>query len=240
VPHVALGEGGGDKVKVADAEAMRQLARATCTPIVCVPMPRAAATRVNGFDLESTAAGSKMQPEGIKSAKWFPSWCWLLGQREMRAVIDGLRRANGRWAGAKKVICTSSVRFRDELMRMLLTAGYTARFRCEYTAGTNRASSTERAAIVARHDSWCVMYAENDKTGSKSARPVLYKARGDIREREYTGRVWCFTMPSGFVWARRAHKNAAGVVTKASRPLIIGNCGTPECECVSVRARRVI
>jgi hypothetical protein len=54
--------------------------------------------------------------------------------------------------------------------------------------------------------------------------PVLQKARGDVRERVYTGRVWCFTMPSGFIWTRRAHKDERGVVTKASRALLTGQC----------------
>jgi serine/threonine protein kinase len=36
-------------------------------------------------------------------------------------------------------------------------------------------------------------------------------------------------MPSGFVWVRRAVKDAAsGDVVEASRPLVVGNCGTPE------------
>jgi TBC1 domain family member 10 len=36
--------------------------------------------------------------------------------------------------------------------------------------------------------------------------------------------VWCFTMPSGFIWVRRVAKDEHGVVTEASRPLITGNC----------------
>jgi hypothetical protein len=195
LPHVAVREDGVDKVKVADAEAMRQLLLPTATPIVCVPTAHAATTaasaaaaRAAGFDFESTAAGSKMQPESIESAKWFPSWAWQLGQREMRALIDGVRRVDAKWAQDEKVVWTSSVRFRDELVRMLLMAGYTARFRCEYTAGSARGTVDERV-VVARHDSWAVMYAENDNTpaGSKLARPVLFKARGELRERDVHG-----------------------------------------------------
>jgi hypothetical protein len=53
---------------------------------------------------------------------------------------------------------------------------------------------------------------------------VTSVARGEMRERSYTGRTWCFEMPSGFIMTRRAHKSADGVVTKASRPIITGNC----------------
>jgi calcium/calmodulin-dependent protein kinase I len=233
LPHCAPLE---DSRSDASAASLRDLARATCSPLVAVPSPHAAveaaavaATKNAGFDFESTSAGSRLKPESGSSAKWFPAWAWQLDVRAMRELVEGVRRGDGEWAQDKYVIWTSSVRFRDELVRMLLMAGYSARFRCEYIAGTQRGVVDGRD-VVARSDSWCVMYAEHDGTGSgsKAARPVVYKERGDIRERAYTGRVWCFTMPSGFVWARRAHKNADGVVTKASRALIIGNCGTPD------------
>jgi calcium/calmodulin-dependent protein kinase I len=225
-----------DSSVATDAAGLRDLVRATCTPLAGVPnrhaaaeAAAAAAAKDAGFDFESTAAGSRLQAESVASAKWFPAWAWQLDVRAKREIIEGIRRGDGKCAQDKYVIWTSSVRFRDELVRMLLMAGYTARFRCEYLAGTYR-GTIDGHRIVARNDSWCVMYAEHDGTGSGSeaARPVLYKSRGDIREREYSGRVWCFTMPSGFVWARRAHKNADGVATKASRPLVIGNCGTPD------------
>jgi hypothetical protein len=47
------------------------------------------------FDTVSTAAGSYMQPEGIKSAKWFAHWVWRLGAASLRHVLAGLRRADG-------------------------------------------------------------------------------------------------------------------------------------------------
>jgi hypothetical protein len=71
-----------------------------------------------------------------------------------------------------------------------------------------------------------VYFAESDgsPSGEEVSKPNLFKARGEIRERKYTGRVWCFNMPSGFIWVRRVFKDEHGVVTKASRPLISGNC----------------
>jgi serine/threonine protein kinase len=75
-----------------------------------------------------------------------------------------------------------------------------------------------------------VYFAESDgsPSGEMASKPNLSKARGEIRERKYTGRVWCFNMPSGFIWVRRVAKDEHGVVTKASRPLITGNCLTTE------------
>jgi serine/threonine protein kinase len=157
------------------------------------------------FDTVSTAKGSYMQPEGI--AKWFACWVWRLGAASLRRVLAGLCRADGD-ATKNRCIWTSSARFRDEIQRVCLMAGCTAHFRC------------------AGGSSWAVSFAEPDGSPSSenACKPNLFKARGEIRTRQHTGRVWCFTMPSGFIWVRRVAKDEHGVVTEASRPLITGNC----------------
>jgi hypothetical protein len=159
------------------------------------------------FDTVSTAKGSYMQPE---SAKWFACWVWRLGAASLRRVLTGLCRADGD-STKSRCIWTSSARFRDEIQRVCLMAGYTAHFRC---------------ASKARDAGWAVSFAEPDGSpaGENACKPNLFKARGEIRTRQYTGRVWCFTMPSGFIWVRRVAKDEHGVVIKASRPLITGNC----------------
>jgi serine/threonine protein kinase len=121
------------------------------------------------------------------------SWVWSLDGARLRHIVAGL--------GSQRVAFTASLRVRDELVRVLLLAGYSPLFR--------RADKQ-----------WAVTWEEE-------CSPVLSSARNEVALREYAGRVWCFTMPSGFVWARRASKDADGVVTKASRALILGNCGTP-------------
>jgi hypothetical protein len=161
------------------------------------------------FDTVSTAKGSYMQPEGI--AKWFACWVWRLGAASLRRVLAGLCRADGD-ATKNRCIWTSSARFRDEIQRVCLMAGCTAHFRC------------------AGGSSWAVSFAEPDGSPSSenACKPNLFKARGEIRTRQHTGRVWCFTMPSGFIWVRRVAKDEHGVVTEASRPLITGNCQAGE------------
>jgi hypothetical protein len=170
-------------------ETQRRLTAATNVPIVMPERPR-----------------SRTEPECTKSAKWFASWTWTLGRDRLRAVIRGLWRADGSWARQQEELGTSSTRFRDEIVRVLLMAGYSARFKCVQLEGDVR---------------WRVLFADG---GSAACRPITSKVRGEVREREYTGRTWCFEMPSGFIMTRRAHKNAAGVVTKASRAILTGNC----------------
>jgi hypothetical protein len=219
--------------------AMYERSLATAVPLVAPPsreLPTPGVGARGAYDLFSSAAGSYMAPEGIQSAKWFASWVWSLPPKWIRVIVEGLRRADGACAVENDckpslTIYTSSVRFRDEIQRLCLLAGCTSHFVCHYERGTVlRAATCNSAAIVARHDSWAVSYVYADsKMGSsqRSAAPVLHKARGEIRERQYTGRVWCFTMPSGFIWVRRVGVDERGVVTKASRPLLTGNCKEP-------------
>lgn len=135
----------------------------------------------------------------------FASWVWSLDAVSLRSVIAGVQRANG-GAGA---LLTASAAFRDELVRALLMCGYTAHFR--------RSDGGD-----AKHATWAVSFGD-DLSAPTAARPATPAQRS---EHEFSGRVWCFTMPSGFVWARRVRTDAAGDVVAASRPLITGNCGT--------------
>jgi serine/threonine protein kinase len=126
---------------------------------------------------------------------------WSLDAELLGALVAGLRCGAG-----GDTLTTPSAALRDELVRVLLLAGFSAHF--------------VRAAGGAK--AWAVTLSDSE---TEAARPVTRAAR----QVAFVGRVWCFTMPSGFVWVRRAVKDAAsGDVVEASRPLVVGNCGTPE------------
>ena len=94
--------------------------------------------------------------------------------------MRGLWRADGSWAQQRKDLYTSSVSFRDEVMRMLLHAGYATHFICTQRAG-------ER---LAKHDHWRVVFAEADAASDVSAgHPFM--ARADIcKITDNKGAVW--------------------------------------------------
>jgi hypothetical protein len=90
-------------------------------------------------------------------------------------------------------------------------------------AGARAAAGRLHGALCARRQGVGV-----DVSATRAARARAPTTRA-ARQVAFAGRVWCFTMPSGFVWVRRAVKDAAsGDVVEASRPLVVGNCGTPE------------
>lgn len=124
------------------------------------------------------------------SSSRFDSWVWHLSGFRARAVIEGI-------FGESRSIVTSSVSRREELVRLLLHAGF---------------SSWYEEVDSYR---WVVHLSCDDKVNCS------------VDTVEYQGRTWCVTMPRGFVVARRVirqNPNAKypSVVGKA---VISGNCG---------------
>ena len=162
---------------------------------------------------------STMIPEAIKSAKWMAPWVWNLSCDLSRSLLVGLRFADGCEKADRNVIWTSSSRFRDEIVRVALHAGYSSHFSPQHQIGDICGEDKEGRAIVARHISWKVSYTDT----LRGAEPVLNVHR-DIKKVIYNGRTWCVTMPNSFIITRRAVRNEAGIVTSASRPIITGQC----------------
>ena len=182
-----------------------------------------------------SATPDQPEPEEAASAKWAAYWVWQLSAHQVRLIIKGVHLGDGDCT--RTAIYTSSVRFRDELVRLLLHAGYSPYFTVRYTKGTVRGyksyvevdgarkavySATASAGatpITASADGWMVTW--KDQRGANISMPS-----GDITTEKYSGIVWCVDVPPHHrIIARRAEE-VNGVVTKASRPVIIGNCWT--------------
>ena len=162
----------------------------------------------------------------VKSVQRFWMWVWRLRKERARLVLAGLRLADGAEAagddGCSEIV-TAGHRFRDDIIRLALHAGYSARCKLLYKKGAHRGYDASGAAIIAQHDCWAVSYGEQS-----SAQPVL-KSHCDIRRVAAPGGapvpVWCVTVPPHhLIITRRVSKNGRGVVTQASRPIVVGNC----------------
>ena len=66
--------------------------------------------------------------------------------------------------------------------------------------------------------------AMNGRGVAAACTPILVCKTDVRRVDDYTGRVWCVTVPHGLIVAQRAKTNDMGVVTYSSRPIIVGNC----------------
>ena len=162
---------------------------------------------------------STTEPEGIKSAKWMAPWVWNLSCELSRSVLSGLRYADGCEKADRNLIWTSSMRFRDEIMRLALHAGYSSHFTIQHPVGKVNGHDKEGRPIVARHIGWKVSYTDT----VRASEPILNIGR-DAKKTTYSGRTWCVTMPHGFIITRRAIRNEDGNVIQASRPIITGQC----------------
>jgi len=126
---------------------------------------------------------------------------WNLNKSQAISILNQLK--NG-----KDAIYTSSITFRDDVIRLAFHAGYSPTF--SYCGTTDYATQI---------DNWKVTYEDGE-----NAEPYI-KQDTDIKKTVYTGRTWCVSVPHGFVIARRAYfDKEKGYVTKASRGIITSNC----------------
>lgn len=163
-----------------------------------------------------------------------PQWSYSLSADLCRAVIHGAQLShnnnnnnNNNCSTNVTTIKASSYRYRDDLMRLMLHAGYTATF--------------ARAADAATQDSWTIEYSDVDAAEPHMRSNSNVRSADVMREvKGYKGRTWCFDMNNGFVVVRRAQRVAKSeydnntqpnttkkeqwVVTQVSRATIQGNC----------------
>lgn len=214
-----------------------------------------------------TVAASDSGPTTTTSTEGFPDWLVMqLSPEELRRVLTGLWHTNDSWATQTSEICTTDVRFRDQLVQLLLNAGYSPHARLQYTAGTARgykdlnatvnSSSTYPVSFIdelqnkkgwtdvmvnsvyapirANADGWAVTWSDfADSTGTSICLPVLDRNRcfTTTAYAPTDGRIWCVDVdhPDHLIVAQRAERQPNGVITRQSRPIVIGNCpGGPD------------
>ena len=166
----------------------------------------------------------------IKSAKWFWRWAFLLGKKLARLLLFGLRMADGKGATgsagreSQRCIYTSSVRFRDELMRFLCHAGFSTHF-YRYRRRGQTVSSVKDHVIRARHDGWAVEYHDNN------IEEVL-QCKRDVTPSQYDGTVYCVKVPNHLVFAHRVQAVENGRIISVSRTIVIGQCRRDDLESI--------
>ncbi|KAJ1884645.1 Pre-mRNA-processing-splicing factor 8, partial [Coemansia sp. S17] len=153
-------------------------------------------------------------PYDYKCGEWLWEWVWKrLDMRQLRLIVVGLHTANGGCQSSMEAgsIRTYSMRFRDELQRLLLHAGYSAVFRPE---PSNDPLSTQ--------EQWAVHFTEQ----LQQVEPMFNVRKHFRGVAQKSGAVWCVSVPSKgqFIMVRRVHEtDASGQVLSASRPVVVGN-----------------
>jgi hypothetical protein len=133
---------------------------------------RCARAAHNDFDAMSSNAGSLLRGETVDGAKWLAQWVWQLSRTAVRSMVAGLQASSGggvRALGSSERIVTASVRFRDELTRLLLHAGFATR-------GVARV-----ATRWFERDVWAVWYGGRCACATPTVRTMLRAGRRRAR-----------------------------------------------------------
>ena len=150
-----------------------------------------------------------------------------LNARQLRLLIRGLQfavspttcRSEAKRFCDSETICTASPQIRDELLILLLHAGYSAHF-THHSASTSLDAGASPSVTGLPY--WRVLYSESEKV----TEPVLH-GRSDVTiSTSSHARVWCVDVPdsSHLILTRRVHEMSVdGSVISASQPVVVGN-----------------
>lgn len=139
---------------------------------------------------DATTLDAMFGEELMNDDRWFASWIDELDIDSLRCVIDGLCTYYAD-NSTKTIVVPPNVAWRDELMIVLLHAGY--------------------APTFARTDlgNWLVSFTDDERL----VEPSMHHSASNESNRFSVGRTWCFDMRScefvndGFVVVRRAQRN---------------------------------
>ncbi len=161
--------------------------------------------------------------ENINSAKWF--WYWVfkyLNVSQLKILISGLRYADGNESVESPnggTIHTSSIRFRDEVERVCILAGYSVLTRRGASIiGKHQSYNAQGVSITPKHDAWDINYT----ISNISARPYLTIGEDvNIVQMQRPVSIFCVSVPTKdhLIMVRRK-----GLLNNpASRAIIVGN-----------------
>ncbi|KAL7746501.1 DNA-directed RNA polymerase III subunit C1 (rpo31) [Sorochytrium milnesiophthora] len=155
---------------------------------------------------------SRLFHDPAHPAKRVADWATQCLTRDLlRLLLQGLQQSTAGGDGTTE-LRVSGAQFRDDLVVVMLLAGYTAVYRRAATAAGEQT------------DQWLITYT--DQAASGQTQPVL-RRKGDIDIVPYAGELWCVNVEHDdhLIFAQRAVSDPqTGVVTEASRPVIVGNC----------------
>ena len=197
---------------------------ASASTLPCHPTSRTATPTSTSRSLRSGASDEEGDDVDSPLRDDRPVMDWALqrlSRRQLRLLLDGFHRGNGGRLGALHCLFTSSLPLRDALVVAALHAGYSAFFELHRLEAAEQCEREEGEA-----EQWRVCYSDADSAaGSALCEPELSVEDGLVQE-EYAGRIWCVTVEHAdhLVVAQRAHRSSQGRVTKASQPVVVGQC----------------
>jgi DNA-directed RNA polymerase II subunit RPB2 len=159
--------------------------------------------------------------------KFLPNCIWDLSKLQAQHLLESMMLSDG--YTETPIYCTSSLRLKDDVMRLALHAGWAGNAcacRSEGTYHIIRGKDNVTHVITALHTvMWRVTIVKTQ------TQPTVNKhIKGQQTEIKYTGKVYCCTVPNSVLYVRRVNNtvfhdpiNRAKTSTYIQRPVWCGN-----------------
>lgn len=146
--------------------------------------------------------------------KYLPDWTWKLSQRQAQKMYEGMRRGDGsiKQSGSD-VYYTSSIRLANDVQRLALHAGWSANISINKPKGTT--TFIKGRTVTSKYNNYVVKIVKSKNNPTVNHGHA--KTQNGQKEQliPYTGKVYCFEVPSHVFYCRRNGK-----------PVWIGNCSS--------------
>jgi DNA-directed RNA polymerase beta subunit len=129
--------------------------------------------------------------------KALPEWTWELNVSQSRILLESMCLGDGHMNGKTPMYDTSSVRLKDDIMRLALHCGWAANARVRSEKGTHKLIRGKDTVTTA--DAWRLTIVKTQ------LEPAVNKhIKGQQKTIPYTGKVYCCTVPNHVIYVRRA------------------------------------
>nr|WCO87416.1 beta subunit of RNA polymerase [Chlorococcum sp. KSF0227] len=159
---------------------------------------------------------SYLRPLSVRASnKSLPSWVWQLSQEQARLLLDSMCLGDGIWRGKSVSYYTSSVKLADDVMRLILHAGWSGNKYLHSEAGSK--SMIEGRTIISNYDMWRISiiksknnpevnHEHHKEQNSRCFAALFPKGKREQQEEKvlpYEGSVYCLSVPNEVFYVRR-------------------------------------
>ena len=143
-----------------------------------------------------------MTPLSVGSInKSIPDWVWDLNESQSRFFLDSMCLGDGHMNGNTVMYDTSSVKLKDDFMKLSLHCGWAANAYIRYPKG--RHQKIKGRDSVTNADSWRITIVKTQ------VEPAVNKHKKEQQKFiSYKGKVFCFTVPNHVIYVRRSLQSA--------------------------------
>lgn len=158
-----------------------------------------------------------MTPLSVRSInKTMPSWVWELNKKQCRVLLNSMCLGDGHMNGKTSMYDTSSVKLKDDVMRLALHCGWAANCYVKMKKGTVRQIRGE--TVTTNADAWRITIVETQ------VEPAVNKhIKNQQTKEDYNGKVHCLTVPNHVIYVRRTLKDGKS----SQKPVWSGNSSNP-------------